>query len=153
MARIYIAEDDSDIRSILMHSLLEEGHEVLTAKDGRSALDAIVSDPPDVLVLDLMMPELDGFAVLEALYTRGVRDKTRVLILSAKNSEAERVEGFDHGADLYLTKPVDHEEFVAAITHLLESSPEDLQELREQEQRKAALLAQLESVFQEPGIV
>ena len=153
MARIYIAEDDADIRSILMHSLLEEGHEVAAAKDGRSAIDAIVGDPPDVLVLDLMMPELDGFAVLEALYTRGVRDKTRVLILSAKNSEAERVEGFEHGADLYLTKPFEHEEFVAAVTDLLEFSPEDLQELRDQEQRKAALLAQLESLFQEPGIV
>lgn len=152
MARIYIAEDDPDIRSILTHSLLEEGHEVLAAKDGRAALDAVLAEPPDVLVLDLMMPLLDGFEVMDQIQARGVRSSTRILILSARNSEAERVRGFDHGADLYLTKPFDHTEFVTAVGVLLSFSRAELELKRQQEKDKAALLAQLESVFQEPGV-
>jgi DNA-binding response OmpR family regulator len=149
MAKIYIAEDDADIRTILAHSLTEQGHEVLSATDGETALQAIVHDPPDVLVLDIMMPGLDGFEVLDGLERTGVRKKLRVLILSARNSESERLEGFEHGADLYLTKPFDHDEFVAAVRDLLESSPEELSARRDSERDKALLLAQLESVFNE----
>lgn len=152
MARIYIAEDDADIRSILTYSLLEEGHEVLATKDGRATLDAVLADPPDVLVLDLMMPLLDGFEVMDQIQARGVRSSTRILILSARNTEAERVRGFDQGADLYLTKPFDHAEFVAAVADLLSCSRDELEVRRQREKDKAALLAQLESVFQEPGV-
>jgi DNA-binding response OmpR family regulator len=151
MARIYIAEDDADIRTILTQSLLEAGHEVHSGDDGRAALGAILDDPPDLVVLDIMMPELDGFGLLEALDESGSRPDTKVLILSARNTERERVEGFERGADLYLTKPLDHEEFVAAVTALLESTPQELAAKREQEMNKASLLAQLESVFQAPS--
>lgn len=152
MARIYIAEDDADIRSILTQSLLEQGHEVLAAKDGRAALDAVLADPPDVLVLDLMMPLLDGFEVMDQIQARGVRSSTRVLVLSARNSEVERVRGFEHGADLYLTKPFDHAEFVSAVSDLLSCTRGELEAKRQHERDKAALLAQLESVFQVPGV-
>lgn len=153
MARIYIAEDDPDVRSILTRSVVDEGHEVMAAKDGRSALDAVLADPPDVLILDLMMPELDGFAVLDALRSRSGGSSVRVLVLTARNSESERVEGFEHGADMYLTKPFDHGELVAAISELLSSSPEQLAQRRQRERDKALLLAQLETVFQDPGLV
>jgi len=153
MARIYIAEDDPDVRSILTRSLVDEGHEVQAAKDGRSALDAVLADPPDVLVLDLMMPELDGFAVLEAVRSGTSTRDVRVLVLTARNSESERVEGFEHGADLYLTKPFDHDEFVTSIADLLSATTEQLVQRRQIERDKALLLAQLETVFQDPGLV
>lgn len=152
MARICIAEDDADIRSVLRQSLLEVGHDVSVSNDGQSALAAVVAEPPDVLVLDLMMPGLDGFDVLDGLLMHGVRNKTKVLILSARNSERERLEGLEHGADMYLTKPFDHEEFVDAVDQLVNSTPEELARKRESERDKALLLAQLETVFNEPGI-
>ncbi len=152
MARIYIAEDDADIRQVLTRSLIEEGHEVLATRDGKAALEAVMEEAPDVLVLDIMMPDLDGFEVLDGLQRSGFRSSTRVMILSARNSERERVEGFEHGADMYLTKPFDHDEFVAAVRDLLDASSEELELRRQHEKDKATLLAQLESVFQEPGI-
>jgi two-component system response regulator MprA len=151
MARIYIADDDGDIRHLLTFALIEEGHEVLAAKDGAMALEAVIADPPDVLVLDMMMPRLNGFQVLDELTRAGKRETTRVLILTARSSEKDRVEGFDHGADLYLTKPFEPDEFVQAVRDLLESSHDELKLRREAEKDKANLLAQLESAFQSPS--
>ena len=150
MARIYIADDDADIRNLLTFTLLEEGHEVLAAKDGQMAVEAIVKDPPDLLVLDMMMPKLDGLGVLRALEASGVRDTTKVLVLTAKTSESDRLEGFDRGADLYLTKPFDPDELAESVRSLLGSTHEELRARREAERDKASLLAQLDAVFDEP---
>ena len=151
MARIYVADDDADIRNLLTLSLVEEGHEVLVAKDGESALDCMIDDPPDLLILDIMMPRMDGFQVLEGLNTYGLRYSTKVLVLTARGAEADRVRGLQRGADRYLAKPFDPGEFIAAVRELLEASAEDLRRDREAELEKARLLARLETVFEGPG--
>ena len=150
MARIYIADDDADIRNLITFTLIEEGHEVLAAKDGQMAVEAIVKDPPDLLVLDMMMPKLDGLGVLRALDAAGVLDSTKVLVLTAKSAEQDRVEGFERGADLYLTKPFDPDELVESVRALLDSTHSELAARREAERDKASLLAQLDAVFEEP---
>lgn len=150
MARIYIADDDADIRNLITFTLIEEGHEVLAAKDGQMAVEAIVKDPPDLLVLDMMMPRLDGLGVMRALDAAGVLDKTKVLILTAKSAEQDRVEGLERGADQYLTKPFDPDELAESVRALLESTHAELAARREAERDKASLLAQLDAVFQEP---
>lgn len=153
MARIYVADDDGSIRSLVTLCLVEEGHEVLAAKDGESILQSVVEEPPDVLVLDILMPRLNGYEVLEALDTYGLTGMTKVLILTAKGAESDRVEGLKRGADGYLAKPFEPAELLSAVTHLLDSSNEDLLSERDEELRKASLLARLESVFDGPGDV
>ena len=150
MARIYIADDDADIRNLITFTLIEEGHEVLAAKDGQMAVEAIVKDPPDLLVLDMMMPRLDGLGVMRALEAAGVLDKTKVLVLTAKSAERDRVEGLERGADLYLTKPFDPDELVESVQALLNSTHAELEARREAERDKASLLAQLDAAFEEP---
>lgn len=149
MARIYIADDDADIRNLLSFTLIEEGHEVLAAKDGQMAVEAIVQDPPDLLVLDMMMPRLDGLGVLKALEAAGVLDTTKVLVLTARTAESDRLEGFERGADLYLTKPFDPDDLIESIRSLLDSTNSDLAARREAERDKASLLAQLDAAFEQ----
>ena len=151
MARIYVADDDADIRNLLTLSLVEEGHEVLVAKDGESALDHMIDDPPDLLILDIMMPRMDGFQVLEGLNTYGLRHSTKVLVLTARGSEADRVRGLQRGADRYLGKPFEPQEFLGAVRALLGATADDLRRQREEELEKARLLARLETVFEEPA--
>lgn len=147
MARIYVVDDDADIRNILVFSLIEEGHEVLSLKDGQAAVEAIIKEIPDLLVLDVMMPKLNGFEVLAALEEALVRPMVRVLMLTARSSERDRLEGLESGADLYLTKPFDPEELAAAVDELLAVSEEELRAHGEAEKDKANLLAQLDAAF------
>ena len=149
MARILIAEDDADIRQLVTHTLADEGYEIATAKDGTSALDMMLANPPDLLVLDLMMPGIDGFGVLEAMQESGLKDTTKVLVLTAKGSESDWERGFELGADQYMTKPFDPDEVVDSVKDLLSLSKEELKAKREQELDKAHLLSQLESLFGE----
>ena len=150
MARIYVADDDADIRNLLTLSLLEEGHEVLVAKDGESALESILEEVPDLLILDVMMPRMDGFQVLEGLDTYGLMRDTKILILTARGSEADRILGLQKGAHKYLGKPFHPDELMATVREILEASFEDLRVGRDAELEKARLLATLESVFEEP---
>jgi DNA-binding response OmpR family regulator len=150
MARIYVADDDADIRNLLTLSLLEEGHEVLVAKDGESALESILEEVPDLLILDVMMPRMDGFQVLEGLSQYGLKRETKVLILTARGSERDRIRGLQSGADRYLGKPFAPDEFMATVRELLAASFSDLSAGRQAELEKARLLATLETVFEEP---
>ena len=149
MAKIHIADDDPDIRHLLTFVLAEEGHEVRVSKDGRMAVDAMCMDPPEVLVLDLMMPEMDGHAVLRDMKDYQVLDSVKVLVLTAKGSEHDRHLAFELGADNYLTKPFEPDEVVAVVTEMLELSKEELKVSREQERDTAHLLSQLESILDE----
>jgi DNA-binding response OmpR family regulator len=150
MPRIYVADDDADMRNLLTLCLIEEGHEVLVAKDGEAALESLIEDPPDLLVLDIMMPKMNGFQVLEGLASYGLRESVKVLVLTARGAEADRVNGLLHGADRYLAKPFNQDEFRTAVKTLLAASNEELTLEREQELEKARLLATLEAVFEGP---
>ncbi len=115
--RILIVEDEPDMRRGLRTVLEAEGFGVVEAEDGREALERVTEELPDLVVLDLMIPELDGFAVCRELRAQG--HTTPVLILSARGSEVDKVLGFELGADDYVTKPFNLRELVARIRALL----------------------------------
>jgi DNA-binding response OmpR family regulator len=147
MARILVADDDADIRQLVTYALADQGHEVSVAKDGLEAVEHVQESPPDLLILDVMMPELDGYQVLETLGEKGLLELTKVLVLTAKGSERDWKQGFDLGAHRYMTKPFDPDELLAEVGDILTSTPEQLAAKREQEQDRANLLSQLESIF------
>ena len=150
MARILITDDQPDMRVLLRHILEDEGHETHQASDGEEALSLLASLHPDLLILDLMMPRVDGFMVLETMAAAGFIEQVKVLIMTAKSSESDFAKGYELGADLYLTKPFDPDELVAAVERMLSASKADLREMRDRERDKADMLSQLESMFQTP---
>ena len=120
MARILIVEDNAQLAYGLRNNLEIEGHVVEVAGDGRSGLEAVAEQSPALVILDLMLPEMDGYRVLETLRDDG-RD-VPVLILTAKGEEADKVRGLGLGADDYVTKPFGLLELLARVTALLRRS-------------------------------
>ena len=116
-ARILVVEDDPAISVGLREKFRLEGYEVLEAEDGEQARDLLAEDPPDVVILDIMLPKLDGLTVLRWL--RKKYPTLPVLIISAKGSEDEKVSGLRAGADDYLAKPFGLRELVARVEALL----------------------------------
>ena len=117
MSRILVIEDSRDLALGLRTNLEIEGHEVLVAADGEEGLAAAASWRPDLVILDLMIPRVDGFTVLQRL-RRGDAE-TPVLILTARAAEVDKVRGLRSGADDYLTKPFGLMEFLARVESLL----------------------------------
>jgi len=116
-AHILVAEDQTDIRDLIVLNLQHAGHQVLAVADGRAALASQVEQTSDLLILDLMMPGLDGLEVCKALRARG--RATPILMLTAKSTELDRVLGLELGADDYLTKPFSMAELLARVKALL----------------------------------
>ena len=150
MAEVLIVDDDADIRGILAFTLEDAGFDVREAADGAQAIIAMEKQSPDCLVLDLMMPGVDGFGVLRSKRQLGLAPDARVILLTAKTAERDFVRGWELGADQYLTKPFDLDELVETVNQLWRSSPKELQERREAELKKAELLERLESAFNRP---
>ena len=115
--RILVVDDDRAVRESLRRSLSINGYAVELAQDGVEALDLIASDRPDALVLDVMMPRLDGLEVCRQLRSTG--DDLPILVLTARDSVSERVAGLDAGADDYLPKPFDLAELFARVRALV----------------------------------
>ena len=115
--RILIVEDDRMINDIIARTLRKENYSVDSCFDGQEALDYIFSAEYDVLILDIMLPKLDGFEVLKRMRNKGIQ--TPVLFLTARESVQDRVKGLDYGADDYLVKPFDFEELLARIRVIL----------------------------------
>jgi len=124
---VLVVDDDERLLRMLQRTLTYEGFEVTTAADGQEALARMGELAPDVIVLDWMMPKLDGAGVLEALSDQ--RDKTPVLMLTARDAVQYRVEGLERGADDYLVKPFETIELVARLRALLRRAGLDVQEL------------------------
>ncbi len=116
-SRILIVDDDEKIISMLRRGLAFEGYDVLTASNGAEGLKVILSEDPDVVVLDVMMPQVDGFEALRRLREGG--STTPVLMLTAKDEVENRVKGLDTGGDDYLVKPFALEELLARVRALL----------------------------------
>jgi two-component system response regulator MprA len=121
--RILIAEDDRAVRESLRRARGLAGDVVAVAADGGAALAAVAEDPPDALVLDVMMPVLDGLSVCRRL--RAQKDRTPVLILTARAEVPDRVSGLDAGADDYLPKPFALDELLARLRALLRRARPD----------------------------
>ncbi|MFI9361524.1 response regulator transcription factor [Kitasatospora sp. NPDC053057] len=115
--RILVADDDREVREALADGLTVEGYEVVTAVDGHDALAKIAAHEPDAVILDVMMPVLDGLAVCRQL--RALHDRTPVLVLTARDNVSDRVDGLDAGADDYLVKPFALAELTARLRALL----------------------------------
>ena len=117
MSRILIIEDETPMRTALADVLEGEGYRALAAADGEAGLRKAVAEKPDLILLDVMMPKLDGFAVCAEL--RRLSHTTPVLMLTAKGQIEDRVNGLDVGADDYLVKPFSTEELLARVRALL----------------------------------
>jgi DNA-binding response OmpR family regulator len=117
MSRILIIEDETPMRTALADVLEGEGYRALTAAEGEAGLRKAVEEKPDLILLDIMMPKLDGFAVCAEL--RRLGHTTPVLMLTAKGQIEDRVNGLDVGADDYLVKPFSTEELLARVRALL----------------------------------
>jgi DNA-binding response OmpR family regulator len=148
MAQILVVDDDPDIRRLLSVLLESEGHSVISAPDGDKALELISGASPDLVVLDVMMPKKDGYTVLKEMKASGIREATKVLVLTARAAESDWLRGYKLGADQYLTKPFDTDEFLNLVNDLLGMSQEQLKVRRLAELDRAQLLSKLEAIFE-----
>ena len=115
--RLLIIEDEIPMRMALQDCLVAEGYRVIIATDGARGLQRTLAEKPDLVLLDIMMPEMDGFSVCAELRRRG--NRVPVLMLTAKGQVQDRVRGLDMGADDYLTKPFSTDELLARVRALL----------------------------------
>ena len=117
MQKILVIEDDASIRELVAWNLTEEGYYCISAGDGSEGLDIARKEKPNLIVLDLMLPIVDGFEVIKTLRMEG--SITPVIMLTAKNEEADKVIGLEFGADDYITKPFGIRELKARIKAVL----------------------------------
>ena len=122
--RILVVDDEPSVRDAVERALRLDGHEVELAENGERALRIVSEAPPDALVLDVLMPRVDGIQVCKRI--RGSGDRTPILMLTARDSIGDRVSGLDAGADDYLVKPFALDELLARVRALLRRArPED----------------------------
>ena len=115
--RIYVVDDEASIIEFVRIYLEKEGFQVIGFKDGRQAYEAIMADPPDLVVLDVMLPGMDGFEVCKKI--RSEENQVPIIMLTAKDEEIDKIVGLELGADDYLTKPFNPRELVARIKAVL----------------------------------
>ncbi len=121
MARILVAEDEAYILKMLDFRLKSLGHEVIGAVDGGQALEFASREKPDLILLDIMMPVMDGFQVLRKLKSQEATKNIPVIILTARGQEKDVVTGFGTGAADYVTKPFSFAELIARVNRVLAS--------------------------------
>jgi DNA-binding response OmpR family regulator len=125
VARVLLVEDDHDIAEPLAQALSREGYEVETVGDGRAAIDAVVDAPPDLVILDIGLPGIDGLEVCR--HARELRPHMPIIMLTARDGELETIAGLDAGADDYVTKPFRLSVLLARVRAMLRrSAPAEL---------------------------
>lgn len=149
MANCLVVEDEPTVR-VLVSDLLETwGHEVVGASSGGEAIERLREGQFDLVVLDLMLGAASGFDVLDEMRRLGVREDTRVVVLTARSTEWDYLLGWMRGADSYLTKPFDPTQFERVVRETLKASSDQLEERRREELEKSQLLFKLETSFHE----
>jgi DNA-binding response OmpR family regulator len=121
--KILIADDEPNIVISLEYLMKREGYTVLVARDGQEALDAIIRDRPDLVLLDVMMPKKSGFEVCQAVRANEELQATKILMLTAKGRDTDRAKGLALGADAYMTKPFSTRELVQKVAEMLQGQP------------------------------
>lgn len=116
MSHVLLVDDEEPLRASLTFSLVQEGYKVMTAGDGLSALEMVKQKVPDIIILDLMLPGMDG---MELCWRIRAFSEVPILILTAKDHDADKVWGLKAGADDYLTKPFNTRELIARIEAIL----------------------------------
>lgn len=119
MKKILIVDDEPNIVMTLEYTFKKSNYEVFIARDGQEALDILKSNFPDVIILDIMMPMVDGFATLEQIRKDANLQHTKVMFLSAKNKESDIEKGLALGADAYMTKPFSIKKVIEKVEELL----------------------------------
>jgi DNA-binding response OmpR family regulator len=119
MKKILIVDDEPNIVMTLEYTFKKSNYEVFIARDGQEALDILKTNFPDVIILDIMMPMVDGFATLEQIRKDANLQHTKVMFLSAKNKESDIEKGLELGADAYMTKPFSIKKVVEQVEELL----------------------------------
>lgn len=123
MAKLIIAEDEPHMLRLLEMTLRKGGHEWTAVRDGRAALAAALANPPDLVILDVIMPELDGLDTLRALKADPITASVPVVMLTARGHSLTREEAARSGAALFLTKPFSPSELLASIATITGSPP------------------------------
>ncbi|MBW3552356.1 MAG: response regulator transcription factor [Gemmatimonadetes bacterium] len=118
-AQVLVVEDERDIAALVAYHLTKEGFRVRTVGSGDDALEAVRNERPDLVVLDLMLPEMSGYEVLQEMRRRPELQEVPVVVLTARRGEADRIKGLELGADDYLTKPFSPQELVLRIGAVL----------------------------------
>ena len=119
MKKILIVDDEPNIVMTLEYTFKKSNYEVFIARDGQEALDILKTNFPDIIILDIMMPMVDGFATLEQIRKDANLQHTKVMFLSAKNKESDIEKGLALGADAYMTKPFSIKKVVEKVEELL----------------------------------
>lgn len=122
-ARILVVDDEQDLLWALQHSLSDEGYEVLTAQNGKEGLCAARRHRPDLVILDIVMPELNGLRVCRELRRDPSLASVPIIFLTVRSTVEDRIAGLDEGGDDYIVKPFDTGELKARIRALLRRSP------------------------------
>ena len=146
MAKLLVVDDEPAIRLLLQAILAQEGHEVETAADGVEALGAVERELPDVVLLDLAMPNMDGWHFLEELRNRGLRSKVRVIIVSATSDAESMARSQAEGVNERIAKPFDATAIVRAVEGVLQEPAEDILARREHPEDLARLIDKLQSL-------
>ena len=122
--RVLLAEDEPNIVESLSFLLERAGFEVAVKVDGQQALDVALASPPDLMILDVMLPNLDGFEILRRLRADARAHNLPVIILTAQGHRRDRETAMEIGADLFITKPFSNADLVAAVQSLTSGSPQ-----------------------------
>jgi len=122
--KILAVDDERHIVRLVQINLEKEGYEVVTAGNGREALEKVNSEKPDLVVMDVMMPEMDGFEALKRLKDNAATAQIPVIMLTAKAQDADVFRGWQSGVDLYLTKPFNPMELITFVKRIFESQAE-----------------------------
>ena len=118
--RVLVVDDEPNIVMSLEFLMRRAGFEVAVARNGREALEALDGTPPDLLLLDVMMPEFDGYEVCEKIRARPEWNATKIVMLTARGREVERERGLSLGADAYVTKPFSTRDLVEQVKRMLD---------------------------------
>jgi DNA-binding response OmpR family regulator len=125
MERVLIVDDDPDIIKLVTYNLNHAGFHVTSAGNGRKAMDTVRKQPPDLIILDLMLPDIDGMEVCRTLRQQQSTRKIPIIMLTARSEEIDRVIGFELGADDYVQKPFSTRELVLRVKSILRRTKED----------------------------
>ncbi len=122
--KILVCDDERHIVRLIQVNLERQGYEVVTAFDGKEGLEKIRSEKPNLVVLDVMMPYMDGFEVLKNLRRESETENLPVIMLTAKAQDKDVFEGYHYGADMYLTKPFNPMELVTFVKRIMQGDNE-----------------------------
>jgi DNA-binding response OmpR family regulator len=149
MARVMVVEDEQLIK-VLIQDLLEAwGHEVETVSTGDLAIEMLSSKQYDLVVLDIMLGAVSGYDVLDEMSRIGIRERTRVVVVTGRTTEWDYLLGWMRGADEYIPKPFDPVRLKQVLEEMLTLTPEQLSARRKTEMEKSQMLFKLESSFRE----